>query len=250
MNANIRTKIANLVRQKIQEKLLAYEAETDYVPFFTAIFDRETILKASLMQSLYTTFGMSIYEQMAVILAQSKGWHAERQYALRGEIDSVTENLIDQLCRGSTHNKQDELDKIRASTKSGKPLPDHEGTVDIYIRKPDGSELMVDITTVKPNLKEFKSMRKKMLRWASLRYSTNKKAQIDTRIGIPYNPYYPKPYDRWTSAVCDPKGDLLVQHDLWHAFAGEDVFEELLSVFEEVGQETKAEIRAFINKRC
>lgn len=247
MNKECKKQIANLVKLKVSEKLKNYKSETTYTPFFSAIFDSETIVMASLMQSLYTTFGMSIYEQMAVILAKEKGWVAERQYRLQGQIDINTESLIEQLCRSSQPNKTEELRLIRDSIRPASAIDDHEGVVDVYIRKPDGSELYVDITTVKPNRKEFRSMRRKMLRWAALRMSTNKDAKIDTRIGIPYNPYHPEPYCRWTGSECDPDGDLLVQEDLWFAFAGEDVFDDILEAFQEVGREIETEVRLFIS---
>ncbi len=239
-----------LVQSKIEEKLLRYKSETDYTPFFSAIFDKETIVKASLMQSLYTTFGMSIYEQIAVILAQAKGYQAERQYPLLGQIDPATERLIDKLCLSSTPDKESELRQIKASIKPGKPQQDHESIVDVYVKKRDGTELYVDITTVKPNLKEFKSMRKKMLRWAALRYSVNPSAKVDTKIGIPYNPYYPQPYERWTGNICDPIGDMLIQDELWSSFAGSNIFTELIEVFEDVGHKTQANVRAFLKNRA
>jgi hypothetical protein len=249
MDAQTKKQIGDLIRLKVTEKLQKYESETDYTPFFSAIFDKETIVMASLMQSLYTTFGMSIYEQMAVLLAKANGWHAERQYRIKGQIDQATENLIESICRQATSNKAQALQDIRSSIKPGQPLDDHEGVVDVYVRKPDGSELFVDITTVKPNLKEFRTMRRKMLRWAALRMSTNKDSVVDTRIGIPYNPYHPNPYDRWTSSECDPAGDLLVQDELWAAFAGKEVFNELLKVFDDVGNELQHTVKAFIDKR-
>jgi hypothetical protein len=247
MDNKTKEQIGNLIRTKVNEKLEKYESETGYAPFFSAIFDSEAIVIASLMQSLYTTFGMSIYEQMAVILAKSNNWFAERQYRLKGQIDPDTELLI-WKCLGSKPNKAAELEMIRESIKPGEPLDDDKGMVDVYVRKPDGTELFVDITTVKPNLKEFRAMRRKMLRWAALRMSLDKKAIVDTRIGIPYNPYYPKPYDRWTSAICDPSGDLLVQDDLWAAFAGSNVFGEILDIFREVGSELQRTVRSFIAK--
>lgn len=201
---------------------------------------------ASVMQSLYTSFGMSIYEQMGVILARSNGWTAERQYQLLGKIDEGTENLISKFCLSPHPNKQNEIEQIRKIIQPGIKSIDSEGIVDIFIKKPDGSELYVDITTVKPNLKEFRSMRKKMLRWCALRMSIEKNVKIDTRIGIPYNPYDPEPYDRWTSGVCDPKGDLLVERDLWSAFAGKDVFPEILEIFSKVGNEMRDEVRKFL----
>ncbi len=229
------TEIQKLVEDKLKEKLKAYKAETTYTPFFSAIFPQEVIVKASLMQSLYTSFGMSIYEQMAVILARHAGYHAERQYKILGEIDRNTANLIDDLCLSRNPDKDSEVEQIRNSIKPGQPLSDKESVVDVFVRRPDGTELCVDITTVKPNLKEFRSMRKKLLRWVALRLSIDQNAQIDTRIGIPYNPYYPNDYLRWTGNELTNK-DLLVQNDLWAAFAGYDVYPELIAAFEEVGK--------------
>lgn len=249
MSPECKRQIARLIEEKIKQKLDSYESETTYTPFFSAIFDDEAIVMASLMQSLYTTFGMSIYEQMAVILAKEKGWVAERQYKLRGQIDPETEVLIEKLARSPEPNKQRELEMIRASIKPSVEIDDHEGVVDVYIRRPDSFELFVDITTVKPNLKEFKVLRRKMLRWAALRMSVNKNAKVDTRIGIPYNPYYPADYSRWTGSICDPNFDMLVQDDLWAAFAGENVFHEIIEVFKEVGERTKKEVRDFISNK-
>lgn len=248
MNIKTQNEIAELIKLKINDKLKNYASETTATPFFSAIFDRETIFMASVMQSLYTSFGMSIYEQMGVILARSNKWTAERQYSLLGQIDQKTENLISDLCTSPTPNKHLEIEQIRKSIKPGVRFVDPEGIVDVYVKKPDGTELYVDITTVKPNLKEFRSMRRKMLRWCALRMSINKNVKIDTRIGIPYNPYYPEPYDRWTGGECDPKGDLLVERELWSAFAGKDVFHEILEIFRGVGVEMRDDIRKFIIK--
>lgn len=249
MGNNSMQQIADLVRTKLDSKLSSYQSETNYTPFFSAIFDEEVILNASLMQSLYTSFGMSIYEQMAVILAKNAGYQAFRQHQILGEIDDDTERLIDKLCKDNEPNKELEIELIRNSVKEGDPNhKDKDRTADVFVQFPDGRELYVDITTVKPNLKEFRAMRKKMLRWVALRLSVDRGANIDTRIGIPYNPYYPESYLRWTGNELSNK-DLLVQHDLWEKFAGYDVFDEIIETFTQVGDEMKSQIRSFTNSK-
>lgn len=240
--------IGNLVKEKISNKLATYQSETSYTPFFSAIFNEDTIINASLMQSLYTSFGMSIYEQMAVILAKNSGKNAQRQYKLAGQIDDETSLLIDRLCSSESPDKEAEIEMIRSSIQPGELLTDKEGVVDVFVEYPDGKELYVDITTVKPNLKEFRTLRKKMLRWAALRLSIDRNANIDTRIGIPYNPYYPADYLRWTSNELSSQ-DLLVQNDLWEAFAGYDAFDEIINTFSKVGHELKEEIDDFLKNR-
>lgn len=251
MNSTLRKSIKSLISSKINDKLKNYTAETEYSPFFSAIFKPEIIIQASIMQSLYTSFGMSIYEQMAVLLALNAGHEAIRQYDLEGSIDQATTLLISEMCENPRWqpNKRIEIEKIRRTIKQAPAQKDPEGRVDVFIKRADGSELYVDITTVKPNLKEFRALRRKMLKWAALRLSQNPKANIKTCIGIPYNPYFPNPYCRWTGTGCDSKEDILVQNDLWYEFAGYDVFPNLIDLFMEVGAELKHRINNFTNNR-
>lgn len=251
MEEFVKSQIKNLVNRTIEQKLIKYASESDYKPFFEAIFDKPTIIKASIMQSLYTSFGMSIYEQIAVILAQSAGYQATRQYDLRGSIDYNTESLITRICADLARqpNKKAEIEMIRESIQVDEPKLDPEQRVDVFVVKPNGEELYFDITTVKPNLKEFRALRRKMLRWCALRFSQNPTATVRTCIGIPYNPYYPDDYKRWTANSCDPKEDILVQNELWSEYAGYDVFPELIELFQEVGIELRDKISKFMQDR-
>lgn len=254
MDATTRLQIKELIANVIDSKLEKYTSESDYKPFFEAIFTKETVVIASIMQSLYTSFGMSLYEQIAKILAEGAGYQVITQYDLFGQIDDNTEALINQICseietKRRQPDKNNEINLIKNSIQSGAANIDQDKRIDVFIVKPDGEELYVDITTVKPNLKEFKSLRRKMLRWCALRFSQNPNANVKTCIGIPYNPYYPKEYSRWTSSVCDVQNELLVQEKLWEEFAGEDVFSELLEIFKEVGDELKDKISEFMKSQ-
>ena len=249
MDKSTKNQIKKLITDKIHSKLENYEAETSSSPFFEAIFGKDTIVNASIMQSLYTSFGMSIYEQLAVILAQSAGYQAERQYELLGSINDKIELLINKFGTARLKSKALELEEIKKFLSKGKAEKHPESIVDVFIKTPD-AEWYIDITTVKPNLKEFRSLRKKMLLWSALRFSGDppKKYKINTCIGIPYNPYDPEDYARWTGEECHPE-DLLVQNDLWKVCAGYDVYPELISIFKEIGQEMRAEINKFISKK-
>ncbi|RLG23933.1 TdeIII family type II restriction endonuclease, partial [Methanosarcinales archaeon] len=45
----------------------------------------------SFIHSMNTTFGISLWEQIAVILSSGAGNYVDRQYKLLGEIDDQTE---------------------------------------------------------------------------------------------------------------------------------------------------------------
>jgi hypothetical protein len=54
------------------------EYETMHMPFHYRLFGKDKYAMFSFIQSMNTTFGMSIWEQVAVILAKGIGNHAEK----------------------------------------------------------------------------------------------------------------------------------------------------------------------------
>jgi hypothetical protein len=250
MDISTRRVVHQIIKSKILRKIESYDPESKSKPFFEAIFNQKTIRQASLMQSLYTSFGMSFYEQIAILLAKDAGFHAERQFQLLGTINNETRLLIDGLCEkpfSENISKKDELEMIRNTSTLGEAKKTSYSTVDVFIEDNFGNEYYIDITSVKPNKKEARVLRKKMLDWAALRFSQNPNVKVRTYIGLPYNPYHPSTYNR--SFVRDNchKREVLVQEDFWHLCAGYDVFDELINIFKDVGNEIKEEIDDFID---
>jgi len=68
-------------------------------------------------------------------------------------------------------------------------------------------------------------------------------------IAIPYNPYEPKPYSRWTMAgMLDLQHELLVAEEFWNFIGGENAYEQLLDIFERVGKKLRHEIDNYFEK--
>jgi hypothetical protein len=239
----VKRELKSLLVSSIQDKIKKYSPETESKPFFEAIFSKRTVNLASLIQSFYTSFGTSIYEQMVVLLARKNaGYTAERQYVLLGRIDPNTETMINDLhleiLRSKLPgNKKEQIERIRNSIKPGSPDRDPESIVDVFVKTSSGEEFYFDVISVKPNIKEFRTLKKKLLRWVALRLSMEKSAKVNTALAIPYNPYHPEPYARWTAVNLFNEGELLVGADFWNFIAGEEVYEELLNIFREVGKE-------------
>lgn len=62
-------------------------------------------------------------------------------------------------------------------------------------------------------------------------------------IAIPYNPYEPEPYQRWTlQGLFDLENEIMVAEEFWNFLGGEETYEQLLDVFETVGIELRPEI--------
>ena len=62
-------------------------------------------------------------------------------------------------------------------------------------------------------------------------------------VAIPYNPYEPEPYERWTlQGLFDLKIEVLVGAEFRDLLGGKNTYEDLLTVFEEAGKELYSEI--------
>jgi len=240
--------ISNLLIRIVRTKLMEYKPETTHMPFHHRLLGKDRYAMFSFIQSMNTTFGISIWEQVAVLLAKGAGHHAERQFKLLGEIDPQTEELIRkihyQLRKGeAAADKLREISLIRKSIKPGKPKRDPDSVVDLFVVK-GKEENYFDITSAKPNMKEFVALKLKLLRWTALRLSQDRNAEVFTRLAIPYNPYHPEPYERWTlKGLYDlENGEILVGEEFWNFVASDDIYEELLDIFQEVGIKLRDEI--------
>ena len=145
-------KITELLITTVREKLRSYKPETVYMPFHHRLLGRDRYAMFSFIQSMNTTFGTSIWEQVAVILAEGAGRYAKRQYKLLGEIDSETEELIREIhyklrAGEIAANKIEEIEQIRKKIKRGEPKVDPDSTVDFFV-KIDEEENYFDITSV------------------------------------------------------------------------------------------------------
>jgi hypothetical protein len=218
------------------------------MPFHHRLLGGDRYAIFSFLQSMNTTFGTSIWEQVAEILAKSAGYECHRQFKLMGEIDKTTEaritELHDFMRRGDVEaDKTRETDLIRQSISKGRAEKHPDSVVDFYV-KIGRQENYFDITSVKPNMKEFSAMKLKLLKWTALRLSQDRNAEVMTRLAVPYNPYEPKPYERWTlKGLYDlKKGEVLVGREFWDFVAGGAVYDDLLASFESVGGELRAEL--------
>lgn len=241
-------KIEDLLKTVVREKLRTYQPETTHMPFHHRLLGKDRYAMFSFIQSMNTTFGMSIWEQVAVILAKNAGKYAIRQYKLLGEIDDETQKVIDSILHKLrigeiVPNKKEEIETIRKKIKKGSLKEYPDCVVDLFL-KTEHEEHYFDITSAKPNMKEFVALKLKLLKWTALRLCQDSEANVFTRLAIPYNPYHPEPYERWTlKGLYDlNSGEILIGEEFWNFVAGEEIYEELLNIFHKVGEELRDEI--------
>lgn len=248
LSSKVNKEISDVLITIVRDKLVSYKPETVHMPFHHRLLGKDRYAMFSFIQSMNTSFGISIWEQVAVILARDAGYHAERQYRLLGEINSDTEKLISEIHHKlrkseAVVDKIHEIEQIRKTIKGGELKTDPDSIVDLFV-KIKNEENYFDITSAKPNMKEFVALKLKLLRWTGLRLSQERNVKVFTRLAIPYNPYHPEPYERWTlRGLYDlEKGEILVGDEFWNFIANDDIYEELLDVFYKVGRELRSEI--------
>lgn len=237
----------------IKTKLEKYQPETNYMPFHYRLLGKDRYLMFSFIQSLNTTFGMSIFEQVGEIIANKYHKHAARGYLLEGSLDRKMSNKIEEIHSSLREaerepDKEKEVEEIKQVTSVKPKRKDPDSTVDLFVLEKNDTEHYFDITSAKPNMKEFVELKRKLLKWTALRLSQDINAKVITQLAIPYNPYEPKDYDRWTlKGLYDLDEEILVGKEFWDFLGGNNTYENLLTVFASVGKKLYPIINKYIN---
>lgn len=232
-----------LLRKKIENKLKKYGRETTSMPFLSRLIqDDEKIAAYSFIHSVATTLGMSIYEDVSVIIASANCQECFRNYGVGGIISkeqkSVIARIITELRNG---NRKSNIEKemqevVSASAKKGS-FQKAGNIADLYLNK-NGMEYFFEIKTVKPNIDVFEKSKTKLLEWIA-----RKRKPVKVFLAFPYNPYHPEPYSRFTeTGMMNYPHDLLIGEEYWNFIGGENTFPELLKTFDEVGKEFKEKL--------
>ena len=223
------------------------------MPFHYRLLGRDRMALFSFIQSLNTSFGISIFEPVASTLASVNHKKSEKQFTVGENISENAQleiqNIIDELLNGKCSNKDNEVKRIRKSILKGKMVAKKPVKVDICIIDNSDTIHLFDIKTAKPNKSNFSDFKRTLLEWIAIYLTDNPNAHVKSYIAIPYNPYEPKPYVRWTTnKVIDLDRELKVGKDFWDFLGGEGAYEELLDCFERVGIELRPEIDAYFEK--
>ena len=195
-----------------------------------------------------SNFGTSIFEPVAKALALSTFASSESQQVAGNRISSeahrVIQTIMDELATAAAlPNKVAEVNAIRVVCQIGEMKTVKPAKVDVKLVGHDGTIYLFDIKTAKPNAGGFKEYKRTLLEWISATLAVNPDASIHTLIAIPYNPYEPNPYNRWTmGGMIDLDNELKVASEFWDFLGGEGAYSDLLNIFERIGLELRPEI--------
>ena len=246
-------KIEDTIKESLRNKFLIYKPETNNMPFHYRLLGKDRMALFSFIHSLNTTFGTSIFEPVAETLASLRFPIAQKQFVVGDKITEQAQleiqHIMNELTIGKNPNKVEEIERIRKVAISGKINKLKTVKVDLYVKSNDGAIHLFDLKTVKPNISNFKDFKRTILEWIAIYLLQYPYAKINSYIAIPYNPYEPKPYERWTlKGMLDLDNELKVAEEFWDFLGGKGAYLELLDCFERVGIELRPEIDKYFSK--
>ncbi len=246
--------LVNRIKDCLRQKFRTYEPETINMPFHYRLLGKDRMALYSFIQSLNTTFGTSIYEPVAIELAKDRFEIAKVQVKSKRVISSSAHQKIQEIMDKITTatnlpNSVDEINLIRNVCQEGVPHNVQLRNYDVYLKSKDNKFYCIDIKTVKPNIGSFEDYKRMLLSWAASEMYIDPNIEIQPIIGIPYNPYEPQPYNRWTMrGIFDLDNEIKVAEELWDFMGGEGAYNLLLDSFEQAGIELRPEIDLYFQR--
>lgn len=254
LNSIQKQSIKKTLKKVLRNKFENYNPEPAFMPFHTRLLGKDRLALYQFIHSLNTNFGATIFEPVAIELASTKFKIAEAHVKAGDKISEKAlfeiQKIIDDLTAANIKpNKPKELEILRKVANEGTIRKVKPTNVDVYLESNDGEIFLIDIKTAKPNKGGFREFKRTLLEWAAIKLCENPKSKINSLIAIPYNPYEPKQYSRWTMAgMLDLEQELKVAKKFWDFLGGEGAYEELLDCFEKVGIELRVEIDDYFRK--
>lgn len=246
--------VENVLRNSLRHKFLNYNPEPSSMPFHTRLLGKDRIALFSFIHSLNTNFGTSIFEPVAKAIGSISFKEASSQQSAGDEISAdaffAIEHIMNGLTTATTNpDKVSETETIRKVCRSGEMKKVKLTKVDVKLIANDDTIYLFDLKTAKPNAGNFKEFKRTLLQWTASTLAVNPKAKINTLIAIPYNPYAPQPYNRWTMrGMLDLPNELKVAEEFWNFLGKEGTFQQLLDTFERIGIELRPEIDEYFSK--
>ncbi|RKU10589.1 TdeIII family type II restriction endonuclease [Candidatus Poribacteria bacterium] len=250
---DLTTSVEATIRESLRNKFQNYNPESKNMPFHYRLLGKDRMALYSFIQSLNTTFGTSIFEPVAETLAKTRFVKARSQYVVGNEISEYAQNeiqdIINELTTHANPDKREEIQRIRTVCQKGRMNTLRTVKVDLLVENYEGSLFLFDLKTAKPNISNFKDFKRTLLEWCAIVLAKNPDLDVHSLIAIPYNPYAPEPYERWTlRGMLDLEQELKVADEFWDFLGGDGAYQDLLDCFERVGIELRTEIDQYFGR--
>ncbi|MEN8264697.1 MAG: TdeIII family type II restriction endonuclease [Nitrospirota bacterium] len=243
MEKEAKAEIAAILQECIDGTLKRVAEAKTYKPFHDALLTKEIVSASAFERSFSTSFGQGPIEQISKIIIISTGAECIRQKETRVNIHKGAEDEVGRILHSlrsgdATPNWEKELARVLAFTKGD--YIQRRIISDLWINK-NGTEIFISVKTVKPNIDQTEIVKRDML---LLKAHDSK---YKTYFGLYYNPGGPKRQNyNWPipSKIFDMLNDncILIGQEYWDLLGGEGTYKDLLEIFKEIGEETRAQL--------
>ena len=240
--------VERVLKSGLRHKFQNYNPEPASMPFHTRLLGKDRLALYSFIHSLNTNFGTAIFEPVAEAIARDR-FRTAKTHTKAGEF--ISEKALFEIQRimnnletaVSSPNKIEEIEAIRRVSQTGPMRKVKPTQVDLLLETYADELYLFDLKTAKPNVGGSKEFKRTLLEWVATTLISNPNIRVSTVIAIPYNPYEPQPYNRWTMrGMLDLEHELKVGDEFWDFVGGEGSYQDLLGCFERVGIELRDEI--------
>ena len=214
MSSQRQTMITEKIKDCMRAKLQSYKPEVRNMSYHHRLLGKDKIALFSFIHFLNTEFGTLFYEPVAIALARERFKVAEAQVKpfnrISTDAQQQIQTIMDELWVAERKpNRCVEVEEIRQVCQTGTLKRVKQTSVDIWLENYDGALFLIDLKPVKPSWNHIEGYKRTHLEWTAAELARDPEVVVNTMIGIPYNPYEPKPYERWTL-----KGMLDLDHEV------------------------------------
>ncbi|MDA1061046.1 MAG: TdeIII family type II restriction endonuclease [bacterium] len=187
------------------------------------------------IHSLLGTFGQSFYEDISISIASTHLNTVEHQkktnhYLSKDRVVKIDEIIHDLQTKKRKPNMEKEIQEILTVPNKNLVKDDNGRIVDVYIKK-GNTEYFFELKTPLLNVSGIPNIKKQILK-----YVARENREIHAALVLPYNPYFPKPYDRHGILnVFDYGKDFLTGEDFWDLLGGKGAYKDIEDSFKKIG---------------
>lgn len=225
----------------VREYLKQRSSDGRLKPFHQAIIPPELMHLSVFERSFSTRLG-STFEECARLIALQFHHDAQRGYRLSGKISQSAlqeiERQVSLFEHASSHRPamHEMVEAVLAARRSDDLVP-LRLVADLWVQRHDGTQLFFEIKSPMPNKGQCLEVTQRLLRVHLI--TGEQRPQVAGYFAMAYNPYGASHSDyRWTYATSYmPFEDaVLIGEEFWSLVGAEGVYEELLEIYQQVGQ--------------
>jgi len=241
-----------IINRRVNQEPFNEEELLKKNPFGARLVPEEIWKGSKFERSFVTVQGQIGFERIAIILAKQFHIDAQQNYSTEGEYSQGEDNEIHRIIDNLDHPQKgqkrnpdwkSEIEKINNAKND--EIISRQVVSDIWIKMED-KELFIELKAPKPNKDQCKVSKEKLFKIHCIKTRENEPHEV--YFALPYNPFgLVKESYNWRFAFnyfdMLNSNVVLIGKEFWDYIGNEGVFEELLDLFEEVGEEIKTKIK-------